>query len=143
MEVWDKIIKIGAAIVGGIAGILGEWNVLLTVLAVAMALDYVSGIIVAASGKSLKTEGGHLDSKVGFIGLAKKAFIVIVILMATLLDRALGTDAMVFQMACTCYYIANEGISIVENAGLMGLPVPSAVKHALEQMKERHDDTTK
>ena len=139
MELWDKFIKLGAAIVGGIAGILGAWNVLLTVLSIAMALDYVSGIIVAACGKSLKSEGGHLDSKVGFVGLAKKAFIIIVVLMATLLDRALGTDAMVFQTACTCYYIANEGISIVENAGLMGLPVPSAVKHALEQMKDKHD----
>ena len=140
MELWDKLIKLGAAVIGGIAGILGEWNVLLSVLALSMALDYLSGIIVAASGKSLKTEGGHLDSKVGFVGLAKKAFIILVILMATLLDRALGTEAMVFQTACTCYYIANEGISIVENAGLMGLPVPPVVKRALEQMKEKSDD---
>ena len=79
----------------------------------------------------------------GFIGLAKKAFIVIVILMATMLDRALGTDAMVFQMACTCYYIANECLSIVENAGLMGLPVPHAVQSALEQMREKHDPEEK
>ncbi|MDL2207038.1 phage holin family protein, partial [Eubacteriales bacterium OttesenSCG-928-N13] len=84
-------------------------------------------------------EGGGLDSKTGFIGLAKKGFIVIIVLLATMLDRALGTDAMVFQMATTCYYIANEGISILENAGLMGLPVPEAVHRALEQMREKHD----
>lgn len=139
-EVWSKIVKASAVIAGAIAGFFGEWNVLLTVLAVAMVLDYVSGIIVAACGKSLKTEGGHLDSKVGFIGLAKKGFILIIVLVATLLDKALGTDAMVFQTAAACYYIANEGISILENAGLIGLPVPGTIKKALEQLREKGDN---
>ena len=136
---WERILKLGAAMSGAVAGGFGERNMLLTVLVVTMTLDYLSGIIVAATGRSKKTEGGHLDSKAGFIGLAKKAFIVIVVLLATLLDKALGTDAMVFQTACTCYYIANEGISIIENAGLMGLPVPGAVKSALEQMRTKND----
>ncbi|MDL2205470.1 phage holin family protein [Eubacteriales bacterium OttesenSCG-928-N13] len=136
---WEKVIKLAATLAGAAVGIFGEWNMLLTVLAVVMSLDYISGVIVAAAGRSLKTEGGGLDSKTGFIGLAKKGFIVIIVLLATMLDRALGTDAMVFQMATTCYYIANEGISILENAGLMGLPVPAAVHRALEQMREKHD----
>lgn len=135
-ELWEKAVKLGATILGGIAGMLGEWNVLLTVLAVAMALDYLSGLIVAACGKSLKTESGHIDSKVGFMGLARKAFIIIVVLLATLLDKALGADAMVFQTASVCYYIANEGISIIENAGLIGLPVPDAIQQALDQLRE-------
>jgi toxin secretion/phage lysis holin len=113
---------------------------LMTILAAAMVLDYISGVLVAAFGKSLKSEGGHLDSKVGFVGLAKKALIIMIVLLATLLDKALGAEAMVFQTATVCYYIANEGISVVENAGLIGLPVPEVVKRALEQMKEKKDD---
>ncbi len=136
---WEKVIKGCSLAAGAAAGIFGEWTMLLTVLVIAMSLDYLSGVIVAAAGRSLKSEGGGLDSKAGFVGLAKKGFIVIMVLLATLLDRALGTDAMVFQTATVCYYIANEGISVVENAGLMGLPVPGVIKRALEQMREKHD----
>ena len=139
MDIWNKAVKALATIGGAIAGIFGEWSMLMTVLATAMVLDYISGVLVAAFGKSLKTEGGHLDSKVGFVGLAKKALIIMIVLLATLLDKALGTNAMVYQTATVCYYIANEGISVVENAGLMGLPVPEAVKRALEQMKEKKE----
>jgi len=140
MNIWDKAIKALATVGGAIAGIFGEWSMLMTILASAMVLDYISGVLVAAFGKSLKTEGGHLDSKVGFVGLAKKALIIMIVLLATLLDKVLGTSAMVFQTATVCYYIANEGISVVENAGLMGLPVPDVVKRALEQMKEKKGD---
>ena len=139
MDIWNKAVKALATIGGAIAGIFGEWSMLMTVLATAMVLDYISGVLVAAFGKSLKTEGWHLDSKVGFVGLAKKALIIMIVLLATLLDKALGTSAMVFQTATVCYYIANEGISVVENAGLMGLPVPDVVKRALEQMKEKKE----
>jgi toxin secretion/phage lysis holin len=137
MNIWDRVIR-GLAVVGGaIAGIFGGWSTLMTILAVAMVLDYISGVLVAALGKSLKTEGGHIDSKVGFVGLAKKALIIMIVLLATLLDKALGAEAMVFQTATVCYYIANEGISGVENAGLMGLPVPGVIRRALEQMKDK------
>jgi len=139
MEIWNKAVKALATVGGAIAGIFGEWSVLMTILAAAMVLDYISGVLVAAFGKSLKSEGGHLDSKVGFVGLAKKALIIMIVLLATLLDKALGAEAMVFQTATVCYYIANEGISVVENAGLMGLPVPEVVKRALEQMKEKKE----
>jgi len=139
MEIWSKAVKALATVGGAIAGIFGEWSILMTILAAAMVLDYISGVLVAAFGKSLKSEGGHLDSKVGFIGLVKKALIIMIVLLATLLDKALGAEAMVFQTATVCYYIANEGISVVENAGLMGLPVPDVVKRALEQMKEKKE----
>ena len=139
MEIWNKVVKALATVGGAIAGIFGEWSILMTILAAAMVLDYISGVLVAAFGKSLKSEGGHLDSKVGFVGLAKKALIIMIVLLATLLDKALGAEAMVFQTATVCYYIANEGISVVENAGLMGLPVPDVVKRALEQMKEKKE----
>jgi len=138
MEIWNKVVKALATVGGAIAGIFGEWSILMTILAAAMVLDYISGVLVAAFGKSLKSEGGHLGSKVGFVGLAKKALIIMIVLLATLLDKALGAEAMVFQTATVCYYIANEGISVVENAGLMGLPVPSTIAKALEQMRDKN-----
>ena len=79
-----------------------------------MGIDYASGLIVAACGRSPKTEAGGLSSKAGFVGLARKGFIMLIVLLATLLDRAVGNQAMVFQSAATCYYIANEGLSILE-----------------------------
>ena len=137
--IWDKVIKIVALLGGAVAGIFGEWSILLTVLAVVMILDYMSGILVAAGGHSLKTEDGFLDSKAGFRGLAKKGFIVIMVLLATVLDRAIANGTMIFQTATASYYVANEALSILENAALMGLPVPGFIQSALEQMREQHD----
>lgn len=136
---WDKIIKTICAVGGAIAGMFGQWPEMLTILVVAMTLDYISGVFVAASGKSHKTESGGLSSKVGFVGLAKKGFIMLIVLLATLLDHAIGDSAMLFQSAAACYYIANEGLSILENAVLMDLPVPGVIKRALEELKEKND----
>ena len=135
----DKILKAACAVAGAVAGIFGEWTVLLTILLTAMVIDYISGLIVAAFGKSPKTEAGGLSSKVGFVGLAKKGFIMLVVLVATLLDKAIGNSTMIFQSAATCYYIANECLSVVENAVLIGLPVPAIIKNALEEMRHRND----
>ena len=137
---WDKLIKGLAAAAGAIAGLLGGWNLMLTLLAIAMALDYVSGVVVGWAGKSPKTEGGGVSSAVGFKGLLKKAVIMGMVLLATLLDRALGTGSTVFQTAAVFYYLANEGLSIIENAALMGVPFPPKVKATLEAMKAKGDD---
>lgn len=137
---WDKIVKGLAAAGGAVLGWVGGWNVMLTVLAVAMAVDYATGLIVAACGKSPKTEGGGLSSKVGFVGLAKKGFILLIVLLATALDKAIGNQTMVFQMASAGYYIANEGLSIMENAALMGVPFPGRLKKALEELQQSGDE---
>lgn len=136
---WDRMLKWAAGIAGAIAGLFGEWNTMLTILVVAMTTDYISGWIVAWCGKSPKTEGGGLSSKVGFIGLAKKGFIMMLILLATLLDRAIGGDTAVFQSSLVMYYIANEGLSILENAALMGVRFPAKLRRALETMREQED----
>lgn len=136
---WEKVIKGLAAVGGMIAGMFGEWSLLLKLLAGAMVLDYVSGLIVAWVGKSPKSEGGGPSSAAGFAGLAKKAFIIIIVLASTMLDKALNTGAMVFQTATVFYYLANEGLSILENTALMGVPFPKGVKSALEAMKQRGD----
>ena len=133
---WDKILKFLAGIAGAICGLFGEWSTTLTILVVVMAIDYISGVLVAACGKSPKTEAGGLSSKVGFIGIAKKGFIMLLVLLATMLDKALNNQTMVFQTSLVFYYIANEGLSVLENAALMGLPFPEKLKKALETLRE-------
>lgn len=137
---WDKIVKALAVVAGAIAGLFGEWSTTLTILVVMMATDYVTGWIVAWCGKSPKTEGGGLSSKVGFIGLAKKGFIMAIVLVATLLDRAIGNGTTVFQSSIVLYYIANEGLSVLENAALLGVKFPRKMQRALEAMKDKEDE---
>ena len=136
---WDKILKTLAGMLGAAAGLLGEWNVLLTILAVFMVIDYATGLIVAWRGKSPKTESGHVSSKAGFDGLIRKAFIMVIVLVATLLDVAIGNASRVFQTAATMYYIANEGISILENTALMGVKYPVFIIRALEAVRDKND----
>lgn len=137
---WDKILKLAAVVAGAIAGWFGEWPVTLTILVAVMAIDYITGWIVALCGRSPKTETGGLSSKVGFIGIAKKGFIMLLVLLATMLDRAIGTGQMVFQSSLVLYYIANEGLSILENAALLGVRFPAKLKRALETMREEQDE---
>jgi toxin secretion/phage lysis holin len=137
---WDRILKALAAVAGAVLGLFGEWNEMLTILVVMMALDYLTGWIVAWCGRSPKTEGGGLSSKVGFIGLAKKGLIILIVLVATLLDHAIGKGTVVFQSSMVLYYIANEGLSILENAALLGVQFPAKLQRALEAMREKEED---
>ena len=136
---WDKIIKAVAVVAGAIAGLYGEWTTALSILAIMMGVDYITGVLVAISGRSPKTDGGGLSSKIGFVGIAKKGFIMLIVLVATQLDKAIGNTAMVFQTATVFYYIANEGLSILENAELMGVPFPDFIRERLESMRESKD----
>ena len=136
---WGRAVKALAAAAGAVAGLFGAWNTMLTILVAAMTADYISGWIVAWCGKSPKTENGGLSSKIGFIGIAKKAFMMILVLLATLLDRAIGGDAAVFQSSLVLYYIANEGLSILENAGALGVPFPARLRGALEELRDGKD----
>lgn len=136
---WDRIVKLVCLAAGAVAGLYGEWTTALTILVTMMCIDYVTGVLVAISGKSPKTEGGGLSSKVGFVGLARKGFLMLIVLVATMLDKAIGNSSMVFQTATVFYYIANEGLSILENADLMGVPFPAFVRERLEEMRERKE----
>lgn len=134
---WDKIVKTLAAIGGAIAGLFGGWDTMLKVLVVAMVIDYISGWIVAIMGNSLKTESGKLDSEVAWKGLLKKGLALLVVLLGAMLDKAVGQD--VFRNMVVWFYIANEGLSILENLALAGVPFPQSVKRMLEQMRQEHD----
>ena len=133
--IWEKLVKALCAVGGAVAGLLGGWDAALTILVVMMGADYLSGVIVAACGRSPKSEGGGVSSKAGFIGLAKKGFMLLIVLLAALLDRVSGSGTAMVRTAAVMYYIANEGISLLENAALMGVPFPERVKNALEALK--------
>lgn len=145
-NVWDKVVSALCAAMGAVMGIFGGWSPLLTVLLICNAIDYVSGLICAAMGRSDKTESHGLSSKVGFFGLAKKGFIWVIILLATVLDyvlhEQLGTQAMMFQTAAGCFYISMEGISILENAALMDVPLPGFLRKALDVIRKKAEDET-
>ena len=137
--VWDKTVKVLAAIAGAVAGIFGGWDKLLIVLVAMMAVDYVSGLVVAWLGRSQKTEYGGLSSKVGAHGLAKKGLMMLVVLIAALLDKAIGTAGAMCRDAACWFYIANEGISLLENLSLAGVPFPQKIKELLGQKKDEAD----
>ena len=139
--VWDKVLKVLATIGGAIAGAFGGWDKLLIVLVIMMAIDYVSGVVVAWMGKSNKTEYGGLSSKVGSQGLLKKGLMMLVVLVAALLDRAMGGQAAVCRDAACWFYIANEGISLLENLSLAGVPFPAKIKELLGQKKDEANGT--
>ncbi len=137
-KTWDTILKMLAAIGGAIAGAFGGWNVTMTVLVAAMAADYLSGLAVAGMGKSTKTQNGGLSSKVGWQGLLRKGMMMLVVLVAALLDNAMG-DVHVFRDAACWFYVANEGLSLLENLSIAGVPFPAKLKELLEQTKASND----
>ena len=137
-KVWDKAVRGLAACGGAIAGMLGGWDPLLRVLVTLMAADYITGLLVALMGKSVKTEYGGLSSKVGAMGLARKGLMLIVVLVAALMDSVMGTGSAMCRDAACWFYIANEGISILENVGLAGAPYPAKLKELLGQ-KQKED----
>lgn len=134
---WDKALRALAALSGAVAGAFGGVDMVLKVLIAFMAIDYVTGLMVGWLGRSGKTDTGRLDSKAGFAGLMKKGLMMLMVLMAALLDRALGGENAVFRSLMVWFYIANEGLSILENLTLAGVPFPARIREALEQLQER------
>lgn len=122
-------------VVGGfIATMLGGWDTSLTTLIIFMIIDYITGLLVAGVFKnSLKTTTGALESGAGFKGICKKCVILFFVFIACRLD--LMFDSNIVHEAVVVGYIVNETISIIENAGLMGLPVPTIIKKSIEILK--------
>ena len=133
------VIKALAAAAGAIISFFTGLPVIMWVLVGVMTLDYVTGLITGAMGVSNKTEGGRLSSRAAFEGLMRKMMILVVVLLAALLDLAVQTGAGVSFTAvtgATClWFVASEGVSILENATNMGLPIPDALTRALEIMR--------
>jgi toxin secretion/phage lysis holin len=126
-------------IIGGtIATAFGGWDAALTTLVIFMAIDYVTGLIVAGVfHTSNKTDTGALESRAGWKGLCKKGMTLLIVLIACRLDLMMGTNFV--RDAVVIGYIANESISIIENAGLMGLPIPKVIVKAIEVLRQQSE----
>lgn len=124
----------------GIAGsaliwAFGKWDHALQTLIVFMTIDYMSGLVVAGIFKhSNKTKSGGLNSAVCFKGLIRKCMILCMVIIGNLLDKVTGSNFV--RDAVVIAYIVNESISIIENAVAMGVPVPNAIKNAIDVLKE-------
>ena len=131
--------KMLAAAAGAVISFFTGLPVIMWVLIGVMSLDFVTGLNTGAMGVSSKTEGGRLSSRAAYEGLMRKVMVLLVVLLAVLLDLAVQTGAGVSFSAvtgATClWFIASEGVSILENAAHMGLPVPEVLAKALEVMR--------
>lgn len=132
-KVWNflktAIIACGAAL----GAFLGQADGLLISLVIMAIVDYVTGVIAGAVNH-------RLNSRTGFIGIAKKLFMFALVGIGNVIDvNALGGTA-VLRSAIICFYIANEALSIIENAGELGLPIPKKLKELMEQIKSKEGD---
>jgi toxin secretion/phage lysis holin len=129
----EVVYKIGATSTGAVVGYLfGGWSVLLQILLAFVVIDYITGLL--ASGVE-----GKLSSKVGFKGIAKKLMIFCLVAVGHLVDKAIG-EGDVIQNSIIFFYIANELLSILENAGRTGLPVPDQIKNTVQILKGKGDN---
>ena len=130
MKKMEKVFNsIVAVIATFFTNLFGGWDIALIVLVAFMVLDYATGMMWAYIQKTL-------NSQIGFRGLIKKCMILVVLIIAVLLDRMINSGTAVFRTLVCYFYIANEGISLLENVSHLGLPIPDKLKNALQQLNE-------
>jgi toxin secretion/phage lysis holin len=123
-------IKGGAAFVGGIVAYLwGPIDALIIALVACAVTDYITGVLKGICKK-------ELSSEIGFKGLAKKVFMFAIVAVAALIDRVIPAANQAIRSAVIMFYIANEVLSIIENAGEMGLPIPGVIRKVIASMKK-------
>ena len=129
-EFWNVIQLVFAAVGGWLGYFLGGYDGLLYALVVFMVVDYITGVMCAVSDKKL-------SSAVGFKGICRKVLILMLVGIANLLDvQVIGTGA-VLRTAVIFFYLSNEGVSLLENAAHLGLPIPKKLKAILAQLHDR------
>lgn len=132
-EFWNTIQLIFTAVGGWLGYFLGGCDGLLIALVVFVVIDYITGVMCAVADKKLSSE-------VGFKGICRKVLIFLLVGIANILDvQVIGTGS-VLRTAVIFFYISNEGVSLVENAAHLGLPVPEKLKVVLEQLHDRETD---
>lgn len=124
----DVLCGILGAIATTTVYMLGGWDVALQCIIIAIVLDYISGVIKAYVCK-------ELSSKIGARGIVKKVAILFIIMLAVLVDRVTG-DTGAIRTLVIYYFVANEGLSVLENLGAAGLPIPKSIKNALKVLKK-------
>lgn len=127
---------------GAVATLFGGWDTWLSTLTIFFMVDYITGLIVGGVFQnSEKTKNGALESRAGWKGLCRKLVTLLMVLIAHRLDLLFGADF--FRDSVITAFIANETISIIENAGLMGIPIPAALVRAIEVLKAKADKEAK
>ena len=135
----NMVCSVAGMIGSAIAGIFGGWSSGLTTLLIFMAIDYISGLVVAGVfHASPKSETGALESRAGWKGLVRKGMTLLIVLIGCRLDMLLGLNYI--RDALVIAFILNEVISITENAGLMGVPMVKPLKDAIELLKDRSEE---
>ena len=124
-------------LVGGvIAQLFGGWTAALTILVICMGIDWVTGLLLAGVfQKSPHTETGGLSSAVGIRGIVRKVIIIFIVILAHFADVLIGTGYI--RDAVAIAFVCNEALSIIENAGLMGVPVPSVLMKAIDVLRRK------
>lgn len=130
----DKVFNSTVAVLATVFTYLfGSWDTALIVLITFMVLDYITGVFYAINTKTVSSE-------VGLKGITKKLIIILILIGAVMLDRMMSNGTWMFRTLVCYFYIANEGISLLENAGNLGLPIPNKLKDALEQLKDKESE---
>ena len=131
--VWAKI-QMAISVVGGWIGyFVGGIDGLMTALLVFMVLDYITGLMCAISDN-------QLNSTVGFKGICKKVLIILLVGVAHIVDMYVVGNGNALRSAVVCFYLSNEGVSMLENAAHLGLPIPERLKSILAQLHNREDE---
>lgn len=134
----EKICALMGVLGGAAASLFGPWTSDLTALTVCMAVDFLSGVAVAlVFHKSKKTPTGAYSSACGFAGLCKKAMLLAMVAVGHQMDRMLGLSYI--RTALCVAFLTNEGMSILENAGLMGIPIPPVFSKALDVLQKKEE----
>ena len=119
-----------------LAYLLGGWDSVISTLLIFMVIDYVSGLLLAGVfHASPKTDSGTLASRTGWKGLTKKGMTLLIVVIAVRLDMILGTSY-IRDGVCIAFMV-NETLSIIENAGLMGVPIPNKLKQSIEMLQDK------
>lgn len=140
MQIKNVILLVLAAVGTWIAKALGGWDSAMTTLIIIMAADYITGLMIAAVWqRSPKSSGGALESRAGFKGLCRKVLILLSVLIAHQLDVSLHSPGMI-RTAVILFFIGNEGLSVIENMGIMGVPLPDIVRKSFEQLKAKSSE---
>lgn len=136
--IYYSALAVLAAAGATLAEALGGWDTALQTLVIFMAIDYVTGILCALIWKrSPKSTDGTFESKASLKGLIRKGAILLVVLVAARLDMLMGTE--VTRLAVILFFIANDGFSIIENLGIMGIPMPQPVKNAFALLRKKSE----
>ena len=125
-KIFNSTVAVGATF---FTDVFGGCDAAIGILIVFMCLDYATGVIVAY-------QNNLLDSEVGFKGLVKKFMILVILIVAVMLDRLMNTGTWVFRTLVCYFYIANEGISLLENVSNLGVKIPDKLKDALVQLNK-------